>query len=118
MSGKLRNVEMNENVPEMTITAGTSTLGHLANQEDHEIGKLASFQKYPWACAWCIYMVWVVMLVSFENQAAGNVIGIPQFRQDFGNPYTAADGTTSYVIDAKWQSAFQGAPVASYVHIY
>lgn len=91
----------------------TAELGHQANIEDHAVGKLASFRKYPWACAWCFYAVWCVLLVSFENQAAGSVIGIPEFRKDFGHEYKTADGTTSYVIDAVWQSAFQGAPVAS-----
>jgi hypothetical protein len=54
MASKSDNVEINEHVPEMANTAETSQLGHLANQEDHEVGKLASFRKYPWACAWCI----------------------------------------------------------------
>ncbi|KAH5039375.1 hypothetical protein HBI70_111610 [Parastagonospora nodorum] len=110
---KPQNVEVNENISDPMHPAQTSELGHLANQEDHEVGKLASFRKYPFACAWSVYMVWVVLLVSFENQAAGNIIGIPEFRKDFGHEFTAPDGTTSYVIDAKWQSAFQGAPVAS-----
>lgn len=110
---KPHNVEVNEHAPVEPTSAEMSQLGHLANQEDHEVGKLASFRKYPWACLWSVYAVWVVLLVSFENQAAGVVIGIPQFRQDFGNPFTAADGTVSYVIDAQWQAAFQGAPVAS-----
>lgn len=94
-------------------STGTSQLGHLANQEAHEVWKLASFRKYPWACFWSIYAVWVVLLVSFENQAAGPVIGILEFRKDFGHATTAADGTVSYVIDANWQSAFQGATVTS-----
>ncbi|KAF2800263.1 general substrate transporter [Melanomma pulvis-pyrius CBS 109.77] len=107
-------VEINEHLP--SVAAGEITqLGHLANAEDHDVGKLASFRKYPWACAWCIYSVWVVLLVSFENQASGNVIGIPEFRKDFGHKFVAADGSVSYVIDAIWQSAFQGAPVASAV---
>ncbi|KAJ4991207.1 MFS hexose transporter [Stagonosporopsis vannaccii] len=110
---KPHNVEVNEHAPVEPTSVETSELGHLANQEDHEVGKLASFRKYPWACFWSVYAVWVVLLVSFENQAAGVVIGIPKFREDFGNPFTAADGTVSYVIDAQWQAAFQGAPVAS-----
>jgi SP family general alpha glucoside:H+ symporter-like MFS transporter len=60
-------------------------------------------------------MVWVVLLMSFENQAAGSIIDIPEFRKDFGHEFTAEDGTTGHVIDANWQAAFQGAPVASYV---
>jgi SP family general alpha glucoside:H+ symporter-like MFS transporter len=113
MSSKPHNVEVNENISDPMSTAQTSELGHLANQEDHEVGKLASFRKYPFACAWSLYMVWVVLLVSFENQASGNIIGIPEFRKDFGHEFTAQDGSTSYVVDANWQSAFQGAPVAS-----
>lgn len=113
VSEKPSTIEVNEDILVAPTASETSQLGHLANAEDHEVGKLASFRKYPWACAWSIYAVWVVLLVSFENQASGNVIGIPEFRKDFGHELIAADGTTSYVLDAKWQSAFQGAPVAS-----
>lgn len=113
MADKPNTIEVNEHLPLPPNAAETSQLGHLANAEDHEVGKLASFRRYSWACAWCFYAVWCVLLVSFENQASGNVIGIPEFRKDFGHAFTAADGTTSYVLDAKWQSAFQGAPVAS-----
>lgn len=87
-------------------TAGQ--LGHLGNQEDHDHGVLESLRRYPQACFWCIYAVWCVVLVSFENQASGNVLGIPEFRKDFGSYY---DG--NYVLAAKWQSAFSGAPIAS-----
>lgn len=83
-------------------------LGHLANQEEHELGKLESIKKYPLAFFWSLFAVWCVLLVSFENQASGNIIGIPEFRKDFGSEFEG-----NYVLDAKWQSAFQGAPVAS-----
>ena len=102
-------VETNEHAPTVMDMDTTAQLGHLANAEDHDVGKLASFKKYPWACAWSVYAVWLVLLISFENQAAGSVIGIPEFRKDFG--YELPDGT--FALDAKWQSAFQGAPVAS-----
>jgi hypothetical protein len=83
-------------------------LAHLANQEDHETSKIQSIKKNPWAFCWCLYSVWTVILVSFEGQAAGNILGIPEFRKDFGSYY---DG--EYVLSAKWQSAFSGGPVAS-----
>lgn len=83
-------------------------LAHLANQEDHETSKLRAIRKNPWAFAWCLYAVWTVLLVSFENQASGNILGIPEFRKDFGSFYKG-----NYVLSAKWQSAFSGAPVAS-----
>ncbi|KAF2119603.1 hypothetical protein BDV96DRAFT_610547 [Lophiotrema nucula] len=112
---KPSNVEADEKLSMLFSSTDVSRLGQLANVEDHDTGKLASLHRHPLACAWSIYAVWVVLLVSFENQAGGNVIGIPEFRKDFGHAYTAEDGTTSYVIDATWQSAFQGAPIASAV---
>ncbi|KAF2018163.1 general substrate transporter [Aaosphaeria arxii CBS 175.79] len=107
---KTEIVETNEHVPVDLNSDSAAQLGHLANAEDHETGKLASFKKYPWACLWSLYAVWLVLLVSFENQAAGVVISIPEFRKDFGHPLPDGSG---YVIEANWQSAFQGAPVAS-----
>ncbi|RSL94580.1 hypothetical protein CDV31_014251 [Fusarium ambrosium] len=90
--------------------AQDAQLGHLADQEDHETGIWKSFVKYPWASAWCIYACWCIILVSFDLQAAGSVIGIPQFRKDFGFKFG-----DDYVIPAGWQSAFSGAPVATAV---
>jgi MFS transporter, SP family, general alpha glucoside:H+ symporter len=83
-------------------------LAYIANHDEHVHGKWQSIKKYPLAFFWSLYAVWCVLLVSFENQAAGNIIGIPEFRKDFGHAYEG-----SYVIPASWQSAFQGAPVAS-----
>lgn len=83
-------------------------LGRLGNQDEHDVGKLASFRLYPRACFWCFYAVWCTLLVSFENQASGNILSIPEFRKDFGTFFQG-----SYVLPAEWQSAFSGAPVAS-----
>ncbi|KAK5199007.1 hypothetical protein LTR92_001478 [Exophiala xenobiotica] len=85
-------------------------LGHLANQEDHQLSKIQAIKQNPRAFLWCLYAVWTVLLVSYENQASGNILGIPQFRKDFGSFYGG-----NYVLSAKWQSAFSGAPVASQV---
>ncbi|GKT51167.1 maltose permease MAL31 [Colletotrichum spaethianum] len=85
-------------------------LATLGNQEEHEVGKIESFRKYPKASFWCIYAVWCVLVLSFENQAGGSILSIPEFRKDFGHLYEG-----DYVLDAKWQSAFNGAPVASAV---
>ncbi|KAF6809570.1 Maltose permease MAL31-like protein 2 [Colletotrichum sojae] len=85
-------------------------LANLGNQEEHDLGKWESFRKYPKASFWCIYAVWCVLVLSFENQAGGSILSIPEFRKDFGHFYNG-----DYVLDAKWQSAFNGAPVASAV---
>lgn len=83
-------------------------MGHLANQEDHEKSKWQAIRANPYAFGWCLFAVWVTILVSFENQAASTVIGIPEFRKDFG---TYFDG--NYVLSTKWQAAFSAAPVAA-----
>ena len=83
-------------------------LAFIANQDEHETTKLQAIRQLPKTFGWCLFAVWIVLLVSFENQASGNVLGIPEFRKDFGSFY---DG--GYVLPAKWQSAFSGAPIAS-----
>lgn len=62
-------------------------LGHLVTQADHETSKWQAIKENPICFLWCLYAVWTILLVTFENQAAGNVLGIPRFRQDFGNLY-------------------------------
>ncbi|KAF9880507.1 hypothetical protein CkaCkLH20_02461 [Colletotrichum karsti] len=85
-------------------------LANLGNAEEHDLGKWESFRKYPKASFWCIYAVWCVLVLSFENQAGGSILSIPEFRKDFGHFYNG-----EYVLDTKWQGAFNGAPVASAV---
>lgn len=83
-------------------------LGHLVNAADHELTKWQAIKKNPWACAWTMFAIWMVLLVSFENQASGNILGIPRFRKDFGQ---LVDG--NYVLSATWQSAFTASPIGS-----
>ncbi|PVH69734.1 general substrate transporter [Cadophora sp. DSE1049] len=90
-------------------TGGIDAVAHLASHEDHQQTRMQAIKQNPWAFAWCMYAVWMTIVVSFENQASGIVIGIPQFRKDFG--YLVEGGT--YVIPAQWQAAFSAGPVAS-----
>ena len=83
-------------------------LAHLADQEEHEVNLFKAFALYPWVSVWCTYAAWTIILLSFDVQAAGAVVGIPQFRKDFG--YKFGD---DYVLPAAWQSGFNGAPIAS-----
>ncbi|CAI7597645.1 unnamed protein product [Penicillium manginii] len=110
MPSKMTETVLEKPSTDFIEDAETHQLGHIANQEDHALNKWQSLKKYPWTFAWCAYAVWCILLVSFENQASGNVTGIPEFRKDFGHYF---DG--SWVLEAKWQSAFAGAPVASAV---
>lgn len=83
-------------------------IGHATDAEDHEETPIQAIKNHPKAFVWCVYAIYVLILTSFDNQAGGTVIGIPEFRKDFG---TAFEG--DYVLPASWQSAYSGAPVAS-----
>lgn len=83
-------------------------IGHAAQAQESQEGVFESIRKHPWSFIWCVYAIYTLMLSSFDNQAAGTVLGIPRFRQDFGSSYNG-----DYVLPAKWQSAYSGAPVAS-----
>lgn len=82
-------------------------LAHLTSQEDHQISKFMAIKQNPWVFAWCIFAVWCIVVFSFDNQVGAVVLGIPQFRKDFGSPFQG-----NYVLPAKWQSAFSGGPAA------
>ncbi|TEA19121.1 Alpha-glucosides permease MPH3 [Colletotrichum sidae] len=85
-------------------------IGHAATAEEHEVTPVQAIKSQPWAFVWCLYAIYVLVLTSFDNQAGGSVLGIRQFRKDFGYEYGG-----DYVLPAKWQSAYSGAPVASAV---
>ncbi|KAF0318188.1 MFS hexose transporter [Colletotrichum asianum] len=85
-------------------------IGHAATAEDHVETPLQAIKNQPWAFLWCVYAIYVLILTSFDNQAGGSILSIPEFRKDFGNEFNS-----DYVLPAKWQSAYSGAPVASAV---
>lgn len=84
--------------------------GHYANQIEHEETALGALRNHKWANLWIIYAIWVLVACSFDNNASSSILGIPQFRQDFGSAYAG-----SYVLPAKWQSAYSGGPAAATV---
>ncbi len=57
---------------------------------------------------WCLYMLWCMLANNFAKTAGQSILGIPQFRKDFG---TSFDG--NYVLSANWQAAYYGAPQAA-----
>ncbi|CDK26248.1 unnamed protein product [Kuraishia capsulata CBS 1993] len=81
--------------------------------EDKNLTNWQTVKKYPFAVYCCFVVIWMFILCSFENQAGGIVVSIPEFRKNFGHPYTTSTGETSYVIEASWQSAFSGVPIAA-----
>jgi SP family general alpha glucoside:H+ symporter-like MFS transporter len=88
----------------------TEAIGHLAQQEAHDETPWQAVKNHPWATAWVIYGIAVVTCCSFDNNAGGNVLSIPKFREDYGSPFAG-----SFVLPAQWQSAYSGGPAAASV---
>lgn len=97
-----------EDQPVQSDLGHVTEQGHASQQEDHNMTKLQSIKKNPLNVFWMLFGVWTLIVISFDNQAGGMVVSIPEFRKDYGHAYE--DG---YVIDANWQSAFSGGPTAS-----
>lgn len=49
-------------------------------------------------------MFYTCIMFGFDSLAGGVVVGISEFRKDFGHPYAG-----DYVVDANWQLGFQAA---------
>lgn len=77
---------------------------------EHDYTRWEAAKLYPRAVMYLAIMIWAMIVVGYENQAAGMVISIPRFRQDFGH---LVDG--SYVLDGSWQSAITGGATAAFV---
>ena len=83
---------------------------HLAAQEDHEQTVSQALRSNYWTLLWLFYGVWIIVCCSFDSNAGSVVVGIPRFRQDFGYWYE-----DNWVLPAKWQSAYSGAPTAAQI---
>uniref|UniRef100_A0A060TJ03 ARAD1D51040p n=1 Tax=Blastobotrys adeninivorans TaxID=409370 RepID=A0A060TJ03_BLAAD len=81
---------------------------HATQAAEGDLTRWQAIRMYPKACLWILGIVWILCLCGFDNQAGGIVVGIPQFRQDFGYEYNG-----EYVLSTMWQSAFNGVPIAA-----
>ncbi|KAI0123713.1 maltose permease [Xylariales sp. AK1849] len=86
------------------------TLGVTSHHEDRVVTKWEAVKDNPKNIAWIGWAIFVLCLQGFDNQAGGIVVGIEEFRKDFGYEYAG-----NYVLPAGWQSAFSGGPNATAV---
>jgi SP family general alpha glucoside:H+ symporter-like MFS transporter len=88
----------------------TRDIGRSTQQADFEETPLGALRKHKMTMLWIFYAIWVLVACSFDNNASSNILAIPAFRKDFGYEYQG-----SYVLYAKWQSAYSGGPSAATV---
>lgn len=83
-----------------------------ARATEHNLSLGEAFVSYRSAIGWAFVFSLGVIMAGFDPQLVGTLIAIPAFQRDFG--VELADG--SYVVQAKWQSAFNlGVPVGQVV---
>lgn len=87
------------------------TTAHYTEYIDSHTSKWETIKKFPFACFCIGVMIFTLVLTSFESQAGGIVISISMFRKHFG--VIQPDG--SYVLEAQWQSAISGVPLAAQI---
>lgn len=104
------NIDLPEKVAARQLDSVEELDGHAVNQEDHELTIRQAFKTQTKAILWAFFAVWVLLLAAYDNSAPSLYLSIPEFRKSFGSPF---DG--DWVLDARWQSAFNAAPVATYV---
>ncbi len=105
----------NDSLSKMDTSLSDSDIEEDAKMQqeiEHSFTFIQAVKSYPVVFSWIMVNFWVCILIGFDsyNQTGGLVISTPTFRKDFGHYY---DG--SYVLDAGWQSAISGTPIAGFV---
>lgn len=85
-----------------------TAVGHLVNQEDHEMTIKQAITTQTSAVCWCLFSVWMLLLAAYDQNAPALYLAIPKFREDFGVLYEG-----QYILPAKWQTAFNAGEVAT-----
>ncbi|KAJ5740389.1 general substrate transporter [Penicillium malachiteum] len=100
--------EENEHWEEGQTTTGevnnNEIHGRAIQQQEHNRGYWETLNNDPWLLFWIGVMLWTLIIRGFENQSAGSVISIAEFKRRFGQQ--ESDGT--YFIATPWQSALSG----------
>lgn len=78
---------------------------------EHTLTVKGAFKLYRPAIGWSLLFSLGVIMAGFDPQIISTLVAIPRFQKDFGNSFEG-----SYLIPAKWQSAFNlGVPVGQVV---
>lgn len=97
-------VEENESVGTAPAVMGSSQLLKDYETRQHSLTRKEAIKEHWKSIAWCLYMFFTCVMYGFDSLAGGVVVGIVEFRKDFGHPFAG-----DYVIDADWQLGFQAA---------
>lgn len=69
-------------------------------EDKHREGQWHAIKNNKRCVGWLLYTVFVLCIQGFDNQAGGIVLGIEEFRKDFGYAFNG-----NYVLPAGWQAS-------------
>lgn len=97
----------------INITDHTITASQDAAQRERDLTIREALSKHRAGVFWAAFFCLPNIIIGYNPTIVGTLVGIPQFRKDFGYEYPAGSGT--YVLPASWISAFTYAPVIGYM---
>jgi SP family general alpha glucoside:H+ symporter-like MFS transporter len=84
-----------------------------ATQREHDLTIRQAVSQHKGAVLWAVFFCFPNLIIGYDPTVVGTLVGIPQFRKQFGSEIPAGSGT--YVLAASWTSAFNYAPVIGFM---
>ncbi|CAO2655155.1 Nn.00g102190.m01.CDS01 [Neocucurbitaria sp. VM-36] len=96
-----------------TIDADIIEGSKRATRQEHDLTVREAVSKHKGAVFWAAFFCLPNMIIGYQPTIVGSLVGIPQFRKNFG--YEHPVGSDTYVLAASWTSAFTYAPVIGFM---
>lgn len=97
----------------MEVTDDINAASKDAARRERELTIREAISKHRAGVFWASFFCLPNIIIGYDPTIVGTLVGIPQFRKDFGYEYPAGSG--SYILPAAWISAFTYAPVIGYL---
>jgi SP family general alpha glucoside:H+ symporter-like MFS transporter len=75
-----------------------------ATTAEHSLTIWQGLKEYRKAVFWSVVFSLTIIMTGYDTAFLGALYAVPSFQRDFGEAYTAADGTTKYQVTAGWQT--------------
>ncbi|KAH0531260.1 hypothetical protein TsFJ059_000116 [Trichoderma semiorbis] len=84
-----------------------------ATYREHNLTIRQAVSKHKSAVLWATWFIIPNCVIGYDATTLGTLVGIPQFRKDFGYEYPVGSG--EYVLAASWTAAYPYAPIIGFL---
>ncbi|KAJ2957200.1 hypothetical protein NQ176_g11266 [Zarea fungicola] len=84
-----------------------------ATRREHDLTIRQALSQHKSAVFWAAWFILPNCVIGYDATTLGTLVGIPQFRTEFGYEYPAGSG--SYVLSPSWTAAFPYAPIIGFI---